>query len=691
MLGLFALALAASAGVPSPDKIEVAAYYFPGYHADQRIDARKGAGWTEWNLTRAATPRFQGQDQPRIPAWGYLDESDPHAMAKKIAAAADSGLSAFIFDWYWYEDKPYLNRALDEGFLQAPNRKRLKFALMWANHDWLDCMPAAQGQPLPLIYTGAVDVEVFSHVTDEAIKYFRKPNYWRVDGRPYYSIYEVMTLVKGLEGIAKTKAALDAFRAKAKAAGLLGIHLNAIGWGALTPEVVSQLGFDSVTDYTWAHHLSPEPYPEWARKSEAQWPGLQALWRVPYFPNVSVGWDNTPRFSWLTNVTQSTPLEFESALLQARTFVESTKEVPRIVTINSWNEWTEGSYLEPDMTHGTGHLDAIGRVFGGKKPARYPDARPEAVLRMDARDQGVVLKHGDGPQACDVLGAREAIVFEAQGQYYLHYDGAGPAGWRACLATSQDLVHWKKQGPALDLGASGDDDAATASSPWVVFDGLVWHMFYLGSPNASPPPDRIPAFPYLTLKAKSGSPRGPWVKQTYVTPFRVKPGMYYAQTASPGAIVADSGTYRMFFSASMPRTLGIARTHDLDGAWTLDPGPILPRAEQVENSSLYWERATKTWFLFTNHIGLDSRGEYTDAVWVYWSQDLDHWDPQNKAVVLDGRNCTWSHDCIGMPSVVQVGDRLAVLYDAPGGTSVSHMGRDIGIAWLKLPLKVPKS
>ena len=110
----------------------------------------------------------------------------------------------------------------------------------------------------------------------------------------------------------------------------------------------------------------------------------------------------------------------------------------------------------------------------------------------------------------------------------------------------------------------------------------------------------------------------------------------------------------------------------------------------MENSSLYYEPATKTWFLFTNHIGLDG-GEFTDAVWVYWTEDLNHWDPKAKAVVLDGRNCTWSKRCVGLPSVVQVGRRLAVLYDAPGGSSTSHMNRDVGLAWLELPLAVPRT
>jgi hypothetical protein len=44
----------------------------------------------------------------------------------------------------------------------------------------------------------------------------------------------------------------------------------------------------------------------------------------------------------------------------------------------------------------------------------YPDGRPSATLRMDAKDQGVILKHGDGPGQCDYLGAREALIFERE-------------------------------------------------------------------------------------------------------------------------------------------------------------------------------------------------------------------------------------------------------------------------------------
>jgi predicted GH43/DUF377 family glycosyl hydrolase len=321
--------------------------------------------------------------------------------------------------------------------------------------------------------------------------------------------------------------------------------------------------------------------------------------------------------------------------------------------------------------------------------AGYPDGRPVAALRMEAKDQGVVLRHGDGPNQCDVLGAREALIFEEKGVYHLFYDGAGPDGWLACLATSKDLKAWEKKGPILEFGKPGEMDSAAASSPWVVREGNEWHMFYVATPNASPPPGRVPSFPYLTMKAKAASLDGPWVKQPEVIPFRTRPGTYYKDTASPGAIVKRGDEYLMFFSASMKRTLGIARTKDLNGPWEIDPQPIVSPEEQIENSSLYFERANKTWFLFTNHIGLEDF-EYTDAVWVYWSRDLNTWDAKNKAVVLDGRNCTWSKKCIGMPSVIKAGKRLAMFYDGPGGDSTSHMQRDIGSAWLDLPLSPPR-
>src|ERR1035437_5318427 len=129
------LAASIQAAVPdgASDKIEVACYYFPSYHCDSRNDQWHGQGWTEWELVRAATPRYPGHRQPIMPSWGYFDEADPACAAKDSALAGDSGITTFLYDWYWYDGSPFLEGQLERGFLKALNNHRLKFALMWAN------------------------------------------------------------------------------------------------------------------------------------------------------------------------------------------------------------------------------------------------------------------------------------------------------------------------------------------------------------------------------------------------------------------------------------------------------------------------------------------------------------------------------------------------------------------------------
>ncbi|QHT63609.1 hypothetical protein GXP70_29090 [Paenibacillus lycopersici] len=370
---------------------EVAVYYFPNYHVDPRNEAWHGEGWTEWELVKRATPRFEGHDQPKVPLWGYTDEADPAAMAQKIDAAADHGVDAFLFDWYWYEDGPYLERALDEGFLGAPNNERLKFALMWANHDWIDIHPAPRNGPFNTLAAGTVSREAFAKATDHMIAaYFNRPNYWRIDGELYFSVYELMSLVKGLGGIEETRAALDDFRERVRAAGLGELHVNAVVWGVqILPgeqritngnEMLAALGVDSISSYVWIHHQAlpvfPEtPYADIASKSAEDWEKFSREYELPYLPNVTMGWDSSPRtvqsdryddlgYPYMGMLAGNAPEQFRLSLERMRAFLERDLNGIRAFTVNAWNEWTEGSYLEPDTKHGLAYLEAIKRVFG---------------------------------------------------------------------------------------------------------------------------------------------------------------------------------------------------------------------------------------------------------------------------------------------------------------------------------------
>jgi len=374
----------------------VLAYYFPGWHPDDRLASRYGDGWTEWQLLQDARPRFPGHRQPRVPADGYLDESDPVVMAGKIDHAASHGVDAFLFDFYWHREGPFLEGALDLGYLGAANRERLDFALMWANHDWVEIFPADKGEHETL-REGAVNRVAFDAMVDHVIEhYFSQPEYLRIDGQPFFSIYEIGGLIEGLGGIGQARDALDDFRRKTVAAGHPGLYLDATVWGfgvlphavtaARPEELVSTLGFSSASSYVWVHHsdISASAFPEgdWdavADDAFVAYRDYAAELGVPFIPNVTVGWDSSPRtmqnlpfepvgYPWYP-VFDATPAQFERGLRRAVAFLEEQSPKHPMLTINAWNEWTEGSALEPDRERGEAFLEAIHRVLGlGDRP-----------------------------------------------------------------------------------------------------------------------------------------------------------------------------------------------------------------------------------------------------------------------------------------------------------------------------------
>jgi hypothetical protein len=374
--------------VPSNRRPDVAAYWFGNWHRDPRMEEWLGAGWTEWELVRHATPRFPGHKQPIVPQWGYTDDLDPDYLKKSCRAAFDAGIDAFLVDWYWY-DGPFLNKPLDDVLLGLDTP--LKFAVMWANHDWKNAFPAPRSgaQDMPFLASAAVDLEGFRTVTQFAIDhYMTSPRYWRVDGAAYYSIFMIGDLIDQLGGVEQTAAALADMRRRAREAGVGEVHLAAVTTDVLRarPELYRQfaaLGIDSVNDYNWNHFLWSDqvlgqepllPYSRWRETAVKQWSIDRDQFDAPVAPNVSIGWDSTPRtpegepvrceaWPYLPVVVDNTPEELEVALRDGLAFLRESP-TPPYLTLNAWNEWTEGAYLEPDNHWGSSKLDAVRNVLG---------------------------------------------------------------------------------------------------------------------------------------------------------------------------------------------------------------------------------------------------------------------------------------------------------------------------------------
>ena len=361
---------------------DVAAYIWPAYTGDEprtRIFWPEGMG--EWQSVRSAGPKFPGHTWPRRPLWGYQNEADPAVMSMQINEALKHGVNVFIYDWYWYDRRPFLENCLNDGFLKADNCEDMKFYLMWANHDagytWDKRISSQLDE---VIWEGSQPRAEFERAMKRVIeKYFTRPNYYTIDGKPVFMIYEVANLVRGLGGIEATQDAFKWFREECVRHGLPGLHLQFTMWSVessnlsgvdggrdLPASHYSTLGFDSATHYQYCHFADIDrSYADVIPDVVAEWEKLDASLDVPYFAHVSVGWDNNPRFNTFRPgiLRDCTPENIEKALRLAKEYTDNHPDQPPLITINSWNEWTETSYLQPDDLYGYGYLEAIRRVF----------------------------------------------------------------------------------------------------------------------------------------------------------------------------------------------------------------------------------------------------------------------------------------------------------------------------------------
>lgn len=381
------------------EEIEVAAYYFPGWHADPVNEESHGRGWTEWDLLRRAESRFQGHIPPTLPAWGEFDEADPSWMLRQIDLAISHGVTAFLFDWYWYRRRPFLERPL-QTFMKLVGGMPMRFALMWANHGWSNVHPASStsSSSEPLL-DGRVDGVQFDEMTDRIVgEFFSHQGYLQHGGVPYFSIYDPATFVAGIGSVEAASDALTGLREKSEAAGHEGVHLNCVlrgpgndallpsEFGSLATEDLLRMGFDSATSYSWVHYSSVHdsfptiPYDDVRHKYEAVRETRRGL-GIDYLPHVSIGWDSTPRcvqsdrferrrYPWLSVWDERSPAALTDALASAKAYALAGSRHP-MVTINAWNEWTEGSCLLPDRVVGTAYLEAVRSVFGVREVGTY--------------------------------------------------------------------------------------------------------------------------------------------------------------------------------------------------------------------------------------------------------------------------------------------------------------------------------
>ena len=383
--------------------VECIAIYYPHWHRYPKGIEWFGEKWKagEWELVRTARPRFPGNKSPLRPLYGFLDGKDPNDVAKEIDLASNAGIDVFMYDWYWYGGEMTMQESLEEGFLKAPNRSKMKFCLMWCYHDRVDSFRDDPRQPKRMLMKLPRTKEDFLANIRYCRKFFHEPNHWMRDGKPFFSIYNAPAFVEDMGGPEKVRTILDEARAIAVADGLKGIYFQGMNphWQR-GPQELADAGFDCLGTYSLADCPEAQAskkdgtclfqYADLVREVKRKW-DLYSQTDVPYIPSIAAGRDTTMRcrneepFPWkvvrypYSPICQgNTPDLFQEALASAKRHAENDPKKPGAVLVYGWNEYTEGGYIAPNNFDADGALRAVAAVFGRKPANEYTYVNPSS-------------------------------------------------------------------------------------------------------------------------------------------------------------------------------------------------------------------------------------------------------------------------------------------------------------------------
>ncbi len=375
----------------SEPKARVIAYYLPQFHPIPENDKYWGKGFTEWTNVAKAKPLFHGHYQPQIPAdLGFYDLRLPEVREAQAQMASECGIEGFCYWNYWFGNGV---KVLERPFNDMLNTGRpdFPFCLGWANHDWNN-----KSWEKGKAFTSDVTIfkqeypgdEDFTAYFYEVLPAFKDKRYILVDDKPIFCIFK-------LKDIPDATHFMELWKRLAIENGLKGIHFIALAFSIppinknnyrhLESEIMPwfneyfALGADAINSISLkyaevkADGLVRKGIKSFSRKHLE---GL-VLDKFKYdkiskyfytvedtmeniYPQLLPRRDRSPRSGRKASIYYgSTPEKFRTTVKKALECVKDKQEQHKIIFLNSWNEWGEGCYMEPDLVFGHGYLDVL--------------------------------------------------------------------------------------------------------------------------------------------------------------------------------------------------------------------------------------------------------------------------------------------------------------------------------------------
>jgi glycosyltransferase involved in cell wall biosynthesis/tetratricopeptide (TPR) repeat protein len=382
----------------------VVAFYLPQFHPVPENNEWWGEGFTEWTNVAAAEALFEGHLQPRRPtSLGYYDLRLPDTANAQFELARRYGIDGFCYYYYWFEGRRILDRPLQD--LVDGRTGPFPFCICWANEDWTRSWDGASGEVL--LAQNHSEASDFEFIRDLA-PLLRHPDYIRVNGRPMVLIYRADKLASPARTVAR-------WRQWCRDEGIGELHLCAVqSFGFDDPR---PLGFDAAVEFPphclRDRYTSP-PYLEEMRDLPGLVPGFAgsvlsyasfakaalARPREAYtlHRTAMVAWDNTARRQKTAHVFHGFSVDRFEDWVEHNLRCAAREQPDGLCFINAWNEWAEGSVMEPDAHFGYEILEGTRRARARARlslHATYWTAgRPrQPEDRLQAREQILMVGH----------------------------------------------------------------------------------------------------------------------------------------------------------------------------------------------------------------------------------------------------------------------------------------------------------
>lgn len=325
-------------------------YYFPGWTA-----GAPGLAFRDpWRPIQAYPERE--------PLLGWYSDSDPKVVSQQIRWMSDYGIKFVAFDFYWKDRAPFLDHTL-KVFKKVKTKGQIKYALLWANHFRFE-----GGQ------------EGFEQLVSYWIReHFSDPDYLKMGGKPVIFVFSVEEFVE-MAGLFRTDAEglVRVIQRAAKSAGFPGVALVASSPGLAhwVRGVAPKAGFSALSAYNY--HIGYNGDQSSATAPARSFDELRSAYRVnwkwivengplQFIVPIASGWDDRPWGGKRPAHEQAVPSakSFEAHLREAKALMDAYPEkTQKTAVICCWNEFGEGSYIEPTKKDGFDKLEKIKSVFG---------------------------------------------------------------------------------------------------------------------------------------------------------------------------------------------------------------------------------------------------------------------------------------------------------------------------------------